>query len=91
MFPQLTLLRQEVEASHRGTFSTVEAAFQNLAELLSFATTMIFARPDQFKWPTLISAVSVYAAGGLYTLFVRRRRGHLFHMPRWINSKSPQV
>ncbi|KAK9424218.1 putative Ferroporti-1 [Seiridium unicorne] len=46
-----TIVQDEVEADHRGTFSTVEAAFQNLFELFSYVTTIIFSRPDQFQWP----------------------------------------
>ncbi|KAJ9144704.1 putative Iron-regulated transporter [Pleurostoma richardsiae] len=75
------IVQDEVEFDHRGAFSTVEAALQNLFELLSYACTMIFSRPDQFRWPVAISVVAVYAAGGLYAAFVRRRRGHLFHAP----------
>jgi len=63
---------QEVDLAHRGTFSTVEAAFQNLFELLSYASTIIFSRADQFHWPVVISVVAVYIAGGLYTFFVRK-------------------
>lgn len=72
---------QEVEFDHRGAFSTVEAAFQNLFEMLSYAVTIVFSRPDQFQWPVVISVLAVYMAGGLYTSFVRKRRGHLFHAP----------
>ncbi|KAK9792193.1 putative Ferroporti-1 [Seiridium cardinale] len=46
-----TIVQDEVEADYRGTFSTVEAAFQNLFELFSYVTTIIFSRPDQFQWP----------------------------------------
>ncbi|POR38652.1 Solute carrier family 40 member 1 [Tolypocladium paradoxum] len=81
------IVQDEVEADYRGTFSAVEAAFQNLFELLSFATTIVFSRPDQFRWPVIISVVAVYIAGGLYTFFVRRRRGHLFHAPPCLRAK----
>ncbi|KAI1250202.1 hypothetical protein MGN70_007254 [Eutypa lata] len=75
------IVQDEVEPEHRGSFSTVEAGFQNLFELLSYASTIIFSRPDQFQWPVVISVVAVYAAGGLYSSFVRKRRGHLLHTP----------
>ncbi|TQW12191.1 iron-regulated transporter [Cordyceps javanica] len=70
-----------VEDGNRGAFSSVEASFQNLFELLSFATTIVFSRPEQFHWPLVISIAAVYIAGGLYAFFVRHRRGHLFHPP----------
>ncbi|TLS20846.1 uncharacterized protein PpBr36_10661 [Pyricularia pennisetigena] len=85
------IIQDEVESEHRGTFSTVEASFQNLFELLSYASTIVFSRPDQFRWPMVISVVAVYAAGGLYTAFVRRRRGHLFHAPPCMGDKKRPI
>ncbi|KAG7284860.1 hypothetical protein NEMBOFW57_009475 [Staphylotrichum longicolle] len=85
------IIQDEVESEYRGTFSTVEASFQNLFELLSYASTIIFSRPGQFQWPAVISVVAVYAAGCLYTAFVRRRRGHLFHTPSCMGDKKGQV
>ncbi|OAQ92136.1 iron-regulated transporter [Purpureocillium lilacinum] len=82
------IVQDEVEAEFRGTFSTVEAALQNFFELLSFATTIAFSRPDQFRWPVVISTTAVYIAGGLYACFVRLRRGHLFHAPPCIRGKA---
>ncbi|XWW94107.1 hypothetical protein V2A60_002049 [Cordyceps javanica] len=76
-----TIVQEEVEDGNRGAFSSVEASFQNLFELLSFATTIVFSRPEQFHWPLVISIAAVYIAGGLYAFFVRHRRGHLFHPP----------
>lgn len=72
---------QEVEPQFRGTFSAVETSFQNFFELISYMTTIIFSRPEQFQWPVIISIVAVYISGGLYATFVRMRRGHLFHAP----------
>lgn len=66
---------------HRGTFSTVESAFQNLFEMFSYITTTVFSRPKDFRWPAVISVGAVYASGLLYAVFVRKRRGHLFHAP----------
>ncbi|KAK3376095.1 Ferroporti-1 [Lasiosphaeria ovina] len=76
------IVQDEVEADHRGTFSAFESSFQNLFELLSYAITAILSRPDQFMFPVLVSIVAVYVSGGLYAMFVRKRRGHLFHAPR---------
>lgn len=82
------LYGQEVEDDQRGTFSSVEASFQNLFEMLSYATTIVFSRPDQFQYPVIISVAAVYTAGGLYAYFLRKRRGHLFHSPHCIRAKS---
>lgn len=57
----------------------MESSLQNAFELLSFASTVVFARPEQFKFPATISAVAVALAGAVYAVFVRQRRGHLLH------------
>ena len=82
-----SIIQEEVDEHSRGSFSTVEASFQNLFELLSYVTTIIFAKADQFQWPAVISVVAVYVAGAIYMVFVRRRRGHLVHVPSWIFMK----
>ncbi|KAH6628179.1 Ferroporti-1 [Chaetomium tenue] len=74
------IVQEEVEAENRGAFSSVEAAWQNAFELLSFATTIVFSHPNQFKWPSLISVGAVTSAWATYTLFVYIRRGHLVHL-----------
>ncbi|KAI5236303.1 hypothetical protein E4T43_08695 [Aureobasidium subglaciale] len=76
------IVQEEVESEMRGAFSSVESAWQNGFELVSYASTIIFSRPDQFRWPTLLSVVAVYLAGALFAAFVRMRRGHLLHMQR---------
>ncbi|ROV97797.1 hypothetical protein VPNG_08663 [Cytospora leucostoma] len=83
-----TIIQDEVEDHHRGTFSAVETAFQNVIEMLAFLTTIVFSRPDEFQWPLLISVAAVYIAGGLHACFLRKRRGHLFHTPPCIRHKE---
>ncbi|OGM44240.1 putative iron-regulated transporter [Aspergillus bombycis] len=78
------LVQECVEAENRGSFSSVEAAWQNAFEIGSYISTIIFSRPDQFAWPALISVVAVGLAGILYAVFVRMQRGHLIHVPTWI-------
>ena len=78
------IVQDEVEAEHRGSFSAIEASFQNGFELLSYASTIYFSKPEQFRWPVLTSVVAVYIAGGIYASFVRSRRGHLVHLSKCI-------
>ena len=73
------IIQEEVQPEYRGVFSTTEAALQNLAELFAYASTMVFYKPLQFKYPTIISIIAVYISGALYANFVRDRRGHLIH------------
>jgi iron-regulated transporter 1 len=75
------IIQESIQPPNRGTFSAVEMSLQNLFELCAFATTLVFPRPDQFRFPALISLAAAYCAATLYAKFVRDRRGHLLHMP----------
>jgi len=75
------IVQDSIESQYRGSFSATEAALQNFFELCTFATTIIFPRPAQFRYPALVSLAAVYLAAALYAKFVRDRRGHLLHMP----------
>ncbi|KAK5006325.1 hypothetical protein LTR28_006625, partial [Elasticomyces elasticus] len=85
------LWTDEVEPDHRGSFSALEASFQNAFELLAFASTIVFPKPEQFRYPAVISAVAVASAGVLYALFVRQRRGHLLHASPCLTGKKFKV
>lgn len=85
-----TIIQGDVDEEHRGAFSTVEASMQSVFELLSYAATVVFSRPDQFQWPILMSVGAIYAAGGLYASYVRKRRGHLFHAPPCLHCKKEE-
>lgn len=82
------IVQEEVDAESRGTFSSLEFAFQNVFEMLSFASTIVFAKPSQFKWPATISSAAVATAGILYAAFVRVRRGHLVHLSKCMERHS---
>ncbi|KAG9522139.1 hypothetical protein E4T50_13919 [Aureobasidium sp. EXF-12298] len=82
------IIQEAVESDQRGSFSAMEASVQSTFELLSFASTAIFARPDQFKIPAAISAAAVVLAGLMYAFFVRQRRGHLFHASKCMQRKG---
>ncbi|ORY14215.1 Ferroporti-1 [Clohesyomyces aquaticus] len=73
------LVQEDAPEATRGSFSAVEAALQNMFELISFAITMIFHRPDQFKIPILVSASAVAVSAVCFAGFVRHKRGHLLH------------
>ncbi|KAL6244568.1 hypothetical protein RBB50_008810 [Rhinocladiella similis] len=75
------IIQESITPSHRGSFSSVEMSVQNFFELCTFATTIVFPKPAQFRYPAVISLVAVFASAALYAKFVRDRRGHLLHMP----------
>ncbi|KAI0897301.1 Ferroporti-1 [Annulohypoxylon nitens] len=76
------IVQEEVEAENRGAFSSVEAAWQSLFELLAYGSTIVFYQPTQFKWPSLISVTAVATASSLYTVYVYIKRGHLIHFEK---------
>lgn len=84
----LTLMPQEVETDSRGVFSSQEFALQNTFEMLAFASTIAFPKPEQFKYPATASVVATAFAGVLYGLFLRRRRGHLVHFSNCVDPKG---
>ncbi|PPJ55793.1 hypothetical protein CBER1_01626 [Cercospora berteroae] len=79
------IVQEEVEEADRGTFSSQEFALQNIFEMFAFASTIVFSRPAQFKYPATISAAAVALAGVFYSIFVRARRGHLIHICRCLD------
>lgn len=82
------IIQDEVEPDMRGSFSSLEASFQNTFEMLAFLSTVIFPRPEQFKYPAAMSAAAVASSALLYAYFVRARRGHLLHMSRCLDRKD---
>ncbi|KAJ5604584.1 iron-regulated transporter [Penicillium lagena] len=84
------LVQEGVETTARGSFSSTEAAWQNLFEICSYISTIVFSRPDQFKWPALISVIAVGVAGFVYAIFVRIQRGHLVHLPKLFSQEHQQ-
>jgi solute carrier family 40 (iron-regulated transporter), member 1 len=49
-------------------------------DVLQYMSTIIFSKPEMFKFPVLMSCVSVGVALCVYASFVRKRRGHLVHI-----------
>ena len=89
LFGNHLILFKEVQGSYRGSFSSTEASFQNAFELLSYVTTIIWSRPNQFRYPVLVSVIATYVSGFLFGKFLRRRRGHLLHTRACIKRKRP--
>jgi len=51
------------------------------------ASTIVFSKPAEFKYPASISAGAMITAGVLYAVFVRQRRGHLVHLSDCMKGK----
>ncbi|KAL2865187.1 putative iron-regulated transporter [Aspergillus lucknowensis] len=73
------LVQEGIEAGNRARFSATEMALQSVFEMISFATTIVFDDPDQFKYPVYISYSAIAVAAACFAAYVRRERGHLLH------------
>ncbi|KAH8705396.1 hypothetical protein BGW36DRAFT_12718 [Talaromyces proteolyticus] len=82
------LVQEETTPNQRAQFSSTEMAVQSIFELLSFTSTIVFSRPDQFKYPVLISYGAIGTAAVLYAAYVRKVRGHLVHVSRCLGGKQ---
>ncbi|KAI9756067.1 MAG: hypothetical protein M1815_004179 [Lichina confinis] len=78
------LIQEGIPPSTRARFSSIEAALQNLFEMLSFVATVVFSRPEQFRYPSMISCGAIAVSSICFTAFARQRRGHLLHTPAWL-------
>ncbi|RAL14594.1 putative iron-regulated transporter [Aspergillus homomorphus CBS 101889] len=73
------LVQEGVDEYVRARFSATEMALQNVFELVSYATTIAFPLPEQFKYPVYISYGAIAMAAACFAAYVRRERGHLLH------------
>ncbi|KAL4968923.1 putative iron-regulated transporter [Aspergillus stella-maris] len=73
------LVQEGIPPSTRSSFSSTEMALQSVFEMVSFATTIVFAAPEQFKYPVYISYGAIAVAAACFAAYVRRERGHLLH------------
>ncbi|CRG84408.1 Solute carrier family 40 member 1 [Talaromyces islandicus] len=58
------LVQKETTPTQRAQFSSTEMALQSVFEMLSFACTIVFARPEQFKYPVLRASGAYVAVCG---------------------------
>ncbi|KAF2149541.1 hypothetical protein K461DRAFT_230750 [Myriangium duriaei CBS 260.36] len=75
------LIQEGVESEGRGRFSAIEAAVQNAFELLSYASTIVWANPNQYRYPATITMAAVACATLTFSIYTKQKRGHLFHVP----------
>ncbi|VVT46869.1 uncharacterized protein SAPINGB_P001428 [Magnusiomyces paraingens] len=67
------LIQNGVEAENRARFSSAEAACQSFFELVSFAQTMKWSTPQEFKYPAIVSMISVIIAALVYFVYVLKK------------------
>ncbi|KAJ5690119.1 hypothetical protein N7462_004511 [Penicillium macrosclerotiorum] len=85
------LVQENIEEHARGRFSGTEMALQNMFEMLSFASTIVFARPEQFRYPVIISAGAVTLAAACFAAYTRKERGHLLHRSKCLGGDKKGI
>jgi iron-regulated transporter 1 len=63
-------------------------ALQNVFELLSFASTIVFPKLSQFRYPVVISFGAIVVSACCFAGYVRKERGHLLHMSKCIKREK---
>ena len=76
------LVQESVEPEARGSISSIEVSFQNFFELCAYVLTLVFSRPEQFRYPILMSTVAILVANAIYARYVVQCRGHLIHLSK---------
>lgn len=61
----------EIPPSQRSTFAGTEQSFRSLCELCHWAATVVWSRPEQFRWLALGSLLVVGTSVMLYGLWSR--------------------
>jgi solute carrier family 40 (iron-regulated transporter), member 1 len=69
-------------------FSSSEVALQNVFEMGSYLTTIVFAAPEQFQIPVMVSLGAVMLAAVCFAAYVRKERGHLVHLSACLERKE---
>ncbi|GAA5840724.1 hypothetical protein JCM5353_005745 [Sporobolomyces roseus] len=78
---QLKELQQALDDHPRkNTIMALQFSLQNMLDLIKYVVTIIFNKPDQFKWAVVISFASVILGALCYLIYVRKERGHLIHL-----------
>ncbi|KAJ6144875.1 Major facilitator superfamily domain general substrate transporter [Penicillium chermesinum] len=67
------LVQENVKEEARARFSATEMALQNFFEMASFASTIVWAQPEKFYYPVLISAGAVAVAAIGFATYVRKK------------------
>ncbi|KAI8805120.1 Ferroporti-1 [Cladochytrium replicatum] len=71
---QTQIMQERVAEDERGVVNGVQVAIQNLFELGSMASTMVFSDPMQFKIPATLSIASVVMAGLTFSIYAINKR-----------------
>ena len=73
------LVQEKVIEEERGVVSGVMNAMNSLMDMLHYVLVIAAPRPEHFNILTIISFAMVALGWLLYSVYVRKSRGHFFH------------
>ncbi|KAG0230126.1 hypothetical protein BGW42_001151 [Actinomortierella wolfii] len=83
------IMQEHIDNDGAGIINGWHYTMMNTFELAQFLLTMIWYDPEQYLVPALISYVCVVVGAIVYTTYLMRMRGHLFHYHRLATSAPP--
>lgn len=79
------LVQEKVIEEERGVVGGVMNAMIALMDMLHYVLVIVAPRPEHFSVLTAISFVMVFVGWLLYSIYVRKSRGHFFHFRDFSN------
>src|SRR3954463_1610797 len=76
---ETVLLQQTVNPTQIGSISGWQHSLCNFFDLMQYVLTVVVSNPQLFIIPTAISFFAVAIAAIIYSCFVFKEHGHLFH------------
>lgn len=73
------LIQEKVVEEERGVVGGVMNAMNSLMDMLHYVLVIAAPRPEHFNILTVISVGMVFLGWLLYSIYVRKSRGHFFH------------
>ena len=78
------IIQERVEEERRGVFNGVQDSLNNLLDLLKCILVILLPGEKDFGKLIILSYISISSGWGLYALYSRQQRGHLFHLNQLI-------
>ncbi|KAF8577863.1 hypothetical protein K439DRAFT_1664025 [Ramaria rubella] len=76
------LAQTRVPSHQRSSFAGTEYSFIALFDLLNYVAAAILSATEQFRWLTLVSLGAVVTSTAIYSLWLKKERGHLVHLDK---------
>lgn len=80
------LVQERVAEEYRGVVGGVMNAMNSIMDMLHYVLVIAAPRPENFNILVFISLIAVGTGWVLYAIYVRKVRGHFFHVWSWFKA-----